>query len=233
MMPEIRWTRVIRRSRSEVWDLFLDADAAKVWLGVVDYIMPKQEGGAFCWLFDPGGPKPTAFAGRLLAIDRPTRIEMLWELSSCAADTRLTWTFEEHGTGETLVVLTHDGFPDTGLGPFEHDGYAHHWGHILDGLEAYAHGSPRDTLRRHGAMIGLIPVGAVAGQGLLIKEIIHDTPAEKAELRPGDSIRTANGTKIQCFDDWDEWIDARQPGELVHLELADRNIDVVLGEWRR
>ena len=39
-------------------------------------------------------------------------------------------------------------------------------------------------------MIGLIPVGAVAGQGLLIKEIIRNTPAERAGLRPGDPSST-------------------------------------------
>ncbi|HEU4349938.1 MAG TPA: SRPBCC domain-containing protein, partial [Actinoplanes sp.] len=185
MMPEIRWTRVIRRPRPELWRLFFDADAAKVWLGVVGYVMPEHDGAPFCWLFDPGGPKPTAFVGRLLAVEPLRRIDMLWELSSCAADTRLSWEFDDHGAGETIVVLRHTNFPSDGLGPFEHDGYAHHWGHILDGLEAYAHGSPRDTLRRHGAMIGLVPVGAVAGKGLLIKDIIHGTPAENAGLRPG------------------------------------------------
>lgn len=233
MMPEIRWTRTIRRSPADLWELMFNVDAATSWLGVAGYIMPERIGAPFCWLFDPGGPTPTAFVGRIEDLERTRRVAMSWELASCDANTLLTWEFNDHGEGGTLLELRHADFPATGLGPFEHDGYAHHWGHILDGLEAYAHGSPRDTLHRHGAMIGLIPVGAVAGQGLLVKEIIRNTPAERAGLRPGDLIRSVSGTDIHCFDDWDEWIDARLPGDVARLKLADREIEVVLGEWRR
>lgn len=233
MLPEIRWERTLERPRAQIWKLLFDAEAARTWLGVAGYVMPEHEGAAFCWLFDPGGPKPTAFTGRLTSVVPQERIEMLWELTSCSADTRLIWEFHSAAEDRTLVVLRHADFPDSGLGPFEHDGYAHHWGHILDGLEAYAHGAPRDTLHRHGAMLGMIPVGATAEHGLLVKEIIHNTPAEAAGMRSGDYIKAANDTVIRCFDDWDDWLDARTPGESVRLQLADRVLEVVLGEWRR
>ncbi|MER7848897.1 SRPBCC domain-containing protein [Kitasatospora sp. NPDC096077] len=232
-LPEIKWERTLERSRTDIWNLMFDAEAARTWLGVAGYVMPEQQGAAFCWLFDTGSPKPTAFTGRLTTIKPQQHIEMQWELASCAADTRLIWEFHETGEERTTVVLRHADFPDSGLGPFEHDGYAHHWGHILDGLQAYANGEPRDTLHRHGAMLGLIPVGAAPDHGLLVKEIIRDSPAEHAGLRPGDYIRSANDTVIRCFDDWDDWIDQRVPGETVRLQLADRVIEVVLGEWRR
>jgi hypothetical protein len=33
---------------------------------------------------------------------------------------------------------------------------------------------------------------------------------------------------LNCMDDFDAWLETREPGQLVHVELADRSCSMVL-----
>ena len=60
--------------------------------------------------------------------------------------------------------------------------------------------------------------GFIAG-GIYVGEVQEGTPAELAELLPGDVIIEANGTRVQLLQTFQEVRDAVEPGEWLDLRV--------------
>jgi uncharacterized protein YndB with AHSA1/START domain len=227
-MLNIRYERTLSHPRETVWDFLLDPEAAKDWLGVVHYFMPRREGAAFCWLYDPGSRRPAAYVGRVMKLDRPSRIELSLGLLTCATDTTVVWELTEPRPGHTMLVLRHENLPDTGVGRFEYDGFHHHWEHFVDLIVANLDGATQNFHLLHRAELGVIPVGVAPNQGLLVHDVAVGTPADDAGIRAGEIIRAVDGTALNRMEDFDAWIDACRPGHVARIDVGDRSLTVVL-----
>ncbi|MGH4023346.1 MAG: SRPBCC domain-containing protein [Pseudonocardiaceae bacterium] len=222
---------VLPHRPEQVWEKLFDPEAAKGWLGVAGYVMPERAGAAFCWFYDPGSRMPTAYVGRVLAADRPHRLVLLLELFASGAESVVTIELTEaveHATWSTVLSLRHEGFPENGMGPFEHDGWTHSWEHHLDLLADHLGGTSSNYQLGHDAELGVIPVGVVRGRGVLVHRVSTASPAEAAGVQAGDVIRSADQHLFDSMEDFDQWIDTRVPGEEVHLRIGDRVVSIVL-----
>ena len=70
--------------------------------------------------------------------------------------------------------------------------------------------------------------------GVLIEEIIDDSPAEKAGIKAGDVITHIEGRKIKDYSDLTRTVNYYNPGEKVQIEYVRKgskeNVEVELGE---
>ncbi|MCG5219527.1 SRPBCC domain-containing protein [Streptosporangium sp. KLBMP 9127] len=222
------YERVLRYSREKVWQTLFDTDAAEHWLGVVGAIMPERPGAAFCWMYDAGARKPVVFSGRIDVLERYERLELVVGLVALEADIRMVFELSDHGDGHTRLTLQQDGFPADGPGRFEHDGFRHHWDHFLDLLADYLDGTPKSYHTMHATELGVIPIGAVRGQGMLVQDVALGAPADLAGVRAGDIIRAADDFLFDSLDDLDFWVESHKPGDQVSLHIGDRVVPVVL-----
>jgi serine protease Do len=71
-------------------------------------------------------------------------------------------------------------------------------------------------------------------KGVLVNNVLENTPAEKAGLRRGDVVREVNGEKVESPEDLQNKIFSRKPGERVVLKILrdkkEQEITVKLGE---
>lgn len=65
----------------------------------------------------------------------------------------------------------------------------------------------------------LLPVAVIAGNGLMVHSVIKDSPADRANIAPGDIILEVNGHPVQKWKDMQDIIDSGQ---------GDREITVLL-----
>lgn len=228
MDSAIRETRTLRHPPAAIWEKLFDPAAARGWLGVAGFVMPERAGAAFCWFFDAGLTMPSAEIGRILELERPRRLKLLLRLPASGADSTVTIDLVPSGAQETQVSLCHTGFPDADPGPFERDGWEHCWEHHLDLLADHLDGRPDNYQIGHRAVLGVVPVGVTAGQGLLVAKVRTGSPADKAGVRGGDVIRAADQHVFDCMEDFDTWIDERLPGEPVSLRIGERTLPAVL-----
>ena len=88
--------------------------------------------------------------------------------------------------------------------------------------------TPRHVARRLRRAVGLPDI-----DGLLIREVMPDSPAARADLAPGDLITAAGGRPARSMDDLFDALQAARGGTLqlavVH-GTDERAIQVVLGE---
>jgi uncharacterized protein YndB with AHSA1/START domain len=227
-MPVVTQTvsaqRQVAASVPECWKAFTDADLAREWLGVTEYIMPAAGNGSYRWSFSYGA-RNHVYSGRASVDPRRRVISMAWPLSLVIVETTVTIRFAP-GNDRTLVTAVHDGFPCTALGQVEADCYEHHWGHILDAL-GIALGDRRRP-RPHRVSTGIVPMGVTGCLGLVVKDAFPGSAADRAGIGPGDIIRELDRTPLNCMDDFDAWLETREPGQLVHVGLADRSCSMVL-----
>lgn len=71
-------------------------------------------------------------------------------------------------------------------------------------------------------------------QGLLVSEVLPDGPGAKADLRPGDVIKEANGHVVQVPQDFSKLIVTAQVGEKLRM-IVDRNgldqtVELIVGQ---
>ncbi|MGN9846966.1 SRPBCC domain-containing protein [Nonomuraea sp. H19] len=220
--------RVLAHPREAVWAAMFAPEAAEHWLGTVASILPEREGAAFCWLYDPGARLPFAYPGRIVALTRHRRLELVCSLYSCEAEVRMTFELTDHGDGHTRLTLRQEGFPEEGNGRFERDGFLHHWDHFLDLLGDYLDGTPHNYHTMHKTELGVIPVGAIRGEGLLVQDVAVGTPAAGAGVRAGDVIRGARDAAFDSLDDLDAWVESHRPGDTVELMIGERFVPVTL-----
>lgn len=79
--------------------------------------------------------------------------------------------------------------------------------------------------------------GVKTGRGLLISQIVKDTPAEKAGLKVGDIIFKADGVRIESRRDLSKLIQNKEKGDRIKIEfLRDRkarSVEVEIEEEER
>lgn len=115
-MTALKITRTIRAPREAVWAAWTQPDQVKKWScpvpdGVRRYESDLKVGGAFTLAMEVEGKAHTAF-GTYREIDPPHRIAYTWDWKeSPMGETLVTVEFAEKD-GETVVTLTHEGFPD-------------------------------------------------------------------------------------------------------------------------
>ncbi|MFC5827089.1 SRPBCC domain-containing protein [Nonomuraea insulae] len=220
--------RLLAHPPETVWAAMFAPEAAEHWLGTVASVLPEREGAAFCWLYDPGARLPYAYPGRIEQLTRHRRLELLASLYSCDAEVRMTFELIDQGDGRTRLTLRQEGFPEEGHGRFERDGFLHHWDHFLELLGDYLDGTPHNYHTMHGTELGVIPVGAVRGEGLLVQGVAIASPADGAGVRAGDVIRGAKDMPFDSLDDLDAWVEAHRPGDTVELLIGERVVPVTL-----
>ncbi|MEU6740172.1 SRPBCC domain-containing protein [Streptosporangium sandarakinum] len=220
--------RVLNHSREKVWRAIFDPAAAEHWLGVVASVMPERPGAAFCWLYDAGARRPTAYIGRIGALETHRRLELTVGLIACDAEVTMVFELADDDAGRTRLTLRQDGFPEEGNGRFERDGFLHHWDHFLDLLGDYLDETPHNYHTMHRTELGVIPVGAVAGEGMLVQDVALGAPADIAGVRPGDVIRAADDFLFDSLDDLDVWVENHRPGDRVNLVIGERVVPAVL-----
>jgi serine protease Do len=71
-------------------------------------------------------------------------------------------------------------------------------------------------------------------QGALVAEVMEDTPAAKAGLRPGDLILSVNATPVEEVRDLSQMVAGIQPGTKARIAIqrdgAERNLKLIIGE---
>src|SRR5271166_2734929 len=88
--------------------------------------------------------------------------------------------------------------------------------------------TPRHVARRLRRAVGLPDT-----EGLLIRAVVEDSPAARANLAPGDLIMAAGGRPVRSMDDLFDALQAARGGTLAMTVVRgtdERNIQVVLGE---
>jgi uncharacterized protein YndB with AHSA1/START domain len=216
--------RRIPAALQECWEAFTEPAVAKKWLCAAEYLMPAQGDGPYLWSFSYGA-RDHVYKGRA-CVDRERRlISLAWPLSLVVSETTVTIGFAP-GDGWTLLTVVQAGFPATALGEVEADCYEHHWGHILDAL-GIALGEGRRP-HPHRVSTGIVPMGATRSLGLVVKDVLPGSAADRAGIGPGDIIRGLDGTPLDCMEDFDAWLETRKPGQLVQVELAGRSCPMTL-----
>jgi C-terminal processing protease CtpA/Prc len=76
--------------------------------------------------------------------------------------------------------------------------------------------------------------GVGEGEGVLVLEVLDDSPAEDEGLKPGDVILKIDGEEIEDTDDLVEYISEQEPGDEVEItykrKRRTRTVEVELGE---
>ena len=131
---------------------------------------------------------------------------------------------EEFAFGDRIVH-------DTGRGLHEYDGADRHWRQAAGELAAYLEKRPGKPVPR--AIAGLLFVGGAPGRGLLVRDAVVDGPAFVAGIRGGDRILSVNGHELGALDQFHDWIDYCEPGDVGEFVLQNRRVEVTLASPRR
>ena len=94
---------------------------------------------------------------------------------------------------------------------------------------SYAAPKPGQDGSRSGARLGIMPELAEGdGKGVLVVEVLPDSPAAKAGVRGGDLIVKWEGAAISSLPDLLRALAARKPGDKVRLTVrrGDRPVDL-------
>ena len=83
----------------------------------------------------------------------------------------------------------------------------------------------KSTTRLRGAMLGVMidPRRALSDQ-VVIGEVLPDSPAQKAGLKPGDRIVKLDGAPLGDWKDLTDHVGQHQPGDKIKLEVYRKDI---------
>ena len=112
---------------------------------------------------------------------------------------------------------------------------------VLDAVEEIAESDERpaflkvvDEKAPPKGYLGVMPAEESDGQGVTLQEVLKDSPAEKAGLKPGDLVLKIGETKIPQVSDLLKALRDRKPGEKVQITIQRENeqvaLEVVLGK---
>lgn len=221
-------------SPQEVWDAFVNEDQLRKWLRVTSAEIPLVAGERYHLTTEVKGrgiDRVRVIEGKVAAVIPNRLLALEWKLLYAGEPTcfslQIQQSFAMFGKecgAECDIWITHSGFPESGKGLFEYDGYSRHWRQAIGELAAYLEHRPGKPAPY--CLVGLQFVGGAQNVGLLVASTVAESPADAAGIRPGDIIESVDGTPLHSLDDFHDWIDVRQPGESGLFQLQDRQVRV-------
>ena len=230
-MRTVDFTQHIAGSADAVWERLTNPTYLREWLRVADATIELRPGGRFHCVWDFGGISGYRVRGTVLEVDAPRLLRVAWPLPD-ADSTVVQFTIDsafyglERDYGGSDLRVLHDGFAESGRGRFEFDGHNRHWRQGIGELAAALEGRPGKP--RPGAVAGLVFVGGVPGEGLLVRDVIVGSPAANAGIEPGDLIRAVDGQPLGALDDFHAWVDHRAAGDTGVFMVNDRTTSITL-----
>ena len=127
---EIKLSRTVQASASEVYDLWIDPKSpGSPWFGVPKAIVNPKVDGLFYHLVQFGG-HDWAHYGRFITLERGKRLEHTWVSEATRGlESVVTLTFEAKGD-DTVIHLHHSNVPDDEMGRRHEQG----WGFVLGAI---------------------------------------------------------------------------------------------------
>ncbi|MEO3790425.1 PDZ domain-containing protein [Nonomuraea sp. B10E15] len=236
----IDFIRSIRASQDEIWERLSTPAGIKSWLRMSEVELELKEGGAFRFALHTQGRADVAASheivgrvkeavpGWLLALEYPLPASGVW--TDLSFQLRPSYpVFHQDYPVECDLWLTHSGFPHEGLGLFEFDGHHRHWRQRVLDLAVDVEGRP--PLPRPSCLSGLQFVGGATGIGLLVSQAIKGSPADVAGIREGDVLVSVNGIRMNALDDFHDWIDECEPGDVGEVRLQDRTVRLATEDY--
>jgi uncharacterized protein YndB with AHSA1/START domain len=232
----IDFVQHIRADPAIVWNRISTEDGLQKWMRLSTAELPLSAGEPFAFGSQTRGRLHTevrtiygtvhsVVPEKLLALE----YVLPWSGSKTYLSMQIQQSFALFGTdhgAECDLWIIHDGFPDQGIGLFEHDGYFRHWRQAVGDLAAQVEGRPGKPTPY--ALAGLQFVGGANNVGLLVADVMIDSPAHVAGIVNGDIIAAVDGRRLHSLDDFHDWIDERQPGESGTFTLQDRQVKVTV-----
>jgi uncharacterized protein YndB with AHSA1/START domain len=232
----IDFVQHIRTDASTIWKAISTEEGLQKWMKVSTATLPLEPGSRFTFGGEARGRVHTksrtihgtvhaVMPDRLLALD----YVLPWSGHETHVSMQIQKSFALFGTDhgpECDLWIIHDGFPDEGIGLFEHDGYFRHWRQAVGDLAAQLEQRPGKPTPY--ALAGLQFVGGAQDVGLLVADVMEGSPAHVAGIKEGDVIQAVDGTQLHSLDDFHDWIDERMPGESGTFSLQDRDVVVTV-----
>jgi uncharacterized protein YndB with AHSA1/START domain len=211
---QIEQTFVVAVPVERAWRAFTETEERSKW-EAPEYEIDPRPGGKVRWTIPPW---PTV-DGEVLEVDPGRRLVTQEGAGILDAVTRVTVTFEEAGTG-TRITVVQSGFGTGAAWQDALEGHRQGWARARRDLILYLETgvvAQRFFTRWH-ASLGLHL--ADGDSGVRITEVLPDSWAEEASLRPGDIVLFLDGLPI--YDRTDLWPAqiARRPGEPLGVEVA-------------
>lgn len=228
----------IRAGTDAIWAALTTREGLASWLHATDADIPPAPGADFYIRWSaPGMTSGTddCDRGTVLAYEPPRYLALEWHASQMATTTYLSFhvqpSFYPYGKeyeNDTDLHLIHSGFPEEGPDAFEYDGALRHWRQVIGELAAELEGRPGKPIPY--SLAGLKFVGGLPGKGLLIRDVIAGSPADKAGIRPGELLRAVDGAELSSLDDFHAWIDGKPAGVTGVFRLSDREVKVTIAD---
>jgi uncharacterized protein YndB with AHSA1/START domain len=217
--------KIIEARRDRVWEAWTTPEQIRVWNNCVEVRVPELVGGALYWRFDIPGTFEHNVLARLRAVVPGYSCEYEWYGETGDAPTYVRVSLADIEGGRTELFVEHSGFEESTLARLEFDDYDHRWEHLAERLAAYVEHRPSRLRRR--VVTGLVPFGGVPEVGMVIKDVAAGSSAREAGIEAGDVVRSIDGIRMTCFQDFHVWLDQATPGKSALFELQDRTIKVV------
>lgn len=233
----IDFTHHVQVSPERVWQAFVTEEGLQRWLKVSRADIPLTPGAAFSLTWETQGRLTGqtihGYHGLVHQVIPDRLLALEWVLPFSKETTYFSLQiqpsfalFGEDRGPECDIWIIHSGFPTEGIGLFEYDGHFRHWRQAIGDLAAWLEERPGKPTPY--ALAGLQFVGGAANTGLMVSDVIIDSPAHRAGIQPGDLIRAVDSHGLHSLDDFHDWIDERRPGESGVFRLADRDVTVTV-----
>ncbi|MFF1542154.1 PDZ domain-containing protein [Microbacterium sp. NPDC058269] len=233
----IDFVQHIRATKEEIWEKLTTEVGVNSWLKSSSVTMPSTVGERFSIgtrLYGmQSGLDWYEYDGEILEYIENQQLTLSWKIPELDVPTTVSLSVDPsyfplgvEYERDVDLRLIHTGFPSEGRGVFEYDGFFRHWRQALGDLAAQLEGRPGKPTPY--ALVGLTYVGGAPGKGLLVRDVIIDSPASQAGIRPGDRILSVEGRELESLDEFHDWIDERRHGESGLFVLQDREVTVTV-----
>lgn len=220
-----------------VWQAFTQEKDLQHWLRVTTADIPLTEGMPFHLSWETrgraSGKTTHGYHGQVAKVVERKLLALEWILPFSEETTHFSMQvqqsfalFGEDRGSECDIWIIHSGFPTEGTGFFEFDGHFRHWRQAIGDLAAWLEDRPGKPTPY--ALAGLQFVGGAPEVGLLISDVIEDSPADRAGILPGEIIEAVDGQRLHSLDDFHDWIDELRPGDSGVLRVNGRDAEVTV-----
>jgi len=224
--------QIINCAVDTVWDLIVTDEGRARWLMVRSTEPSLVAHSPFEWTARWATDRPMRFCGTVRSVEPRRRLVLDWLLDLSGRVSTLELRLASDDADRTTVVVRHTGFTDSDLGIFEHNGYAHYWVELLDGLAACVEG--RAPNHHHEQILsGPHFAGGHPQLGLLVRAVALGSPAHAAGLRGGDVLHSVDGRPVRTIAEFDAWLCERSYGNHVTFGLwrGERSVELFPPPW--